>query len=76
MPSHTPAERRKARSPRKFISAAIKRPGALTRKAKAAGTSIIAFARRAVAKGSTASTLTKQQAGFFLRVLRPASKKR
>ncbi len=76
MPSHTVAERRKKRSPRKFIAQAIKRPGALTRKAVAAGMSVLAFARQAVATGSRADTLTKQQANFFLRVLRPASRKR
>lgn len=54
----------------KFISKAIKRPGALTKKAKATGMSVAAFARRALRKGSKASTLTKQQAGFYSRVLK------
>ncbi|KKN70272.1 hypothetical protein LCGC14_0432970 [marine sediment metagenome] len=61
---------------KKFIQKAIKRPGALTRKAKSAGKSILSFAQEAVKAGSKASTLTKQQAGFYLRVLRPAVKKR
>ncbi len=70
MPGHTVAERRKKRSPRKFIAGAIKRPDALTRKAKGAGQTVLAFARSTVAEGSQASTLTKQQARFFLQVLR------
>lgn len=57
---------------RKFIASAIKRPGALTRKAKAAGMSVAEFAR-AHAKDPG---LTGQQARFYLNVLRPASRKR
>lgn len=63
-------------NPRKFIQRAIKRPGALTRRAKAAGMSVAAYARSAMRKGSKASGLAKQQARFYAQVLRPASKKR
>ena len=40
------AKARKASRSRRWIAGAIKRPGALTRKAKAAGMSTMAFARR------------------------------
>lgn len=59
-----------------FIAGAIKRPGALTKKAKAADMSMLGFAKKATSKGSKASTLTKQQANFYLHTLRPASKKK
>lgn len=64
----------RARSSRggKFIQQAIKRPGALTRKAKAAGQSIFAFAR-SHAKGKTR---TAYQSRFYLHVLRPLAKRR
>jgi hypothetical protein len=45
-------------------SSVIKHEGALTRKAKAAGMSTSAFAKKATAKGSRASTQTKRQAGL------------
>jgi hypothetical protein len=61
--------RRKSSS--KFISGAIKRPGALTR-AKKKGESTDAAARRLAKSGSTKQ---KQRANFYLRVLKPASKK-
>ncbi len=55
----------------KFIAGAIKRPGALTRKARAAGMSVDAYAHAHVHdKG-----LTGRQARFYLKVLRPASRK-
>ena len=45
-----------------WIQGAIKRPGAFTAKAKRAGMSAQAYARKVLKKGSKASTLTKQQA--------------
>ena len=45
-----------------WIQGAIKRPGAFTAKAKRAGMSVQAYARKVLKKGSKASTLTKQQA--------------
>jgi hypothetical protein len=45
-----------------WIKGAIKRPGAFTAKAKKAGMSVQAYARKVLKKGSKASTLTKQQA--------------
>lgn len=55
-----------ARRKRRWMSGAVNpaHRGALTAKAKAAGMSVPAFAARAVAPGSRASTLTKQQANF------------
>ena len=49
-----------------FIKGAIKRPGALTAKAKAAGMSIDAFARAHQHDGD----LTGQQSRFYLKVLK------
>ena len=45
-----------------WIQGAVKRPGAFTAKAKKAGMSVQAYARKVLKKGSKASTLTKQQA--------------
>ena len=47
-----------------WIKGAIKRPGAFTAKAKKAGMSVQAYARKVLKKGSKASTLTKQQASL------------
>jgi len=47
-----------------WIKKAIKRPGAFTAKAKAAGMSTTAFAAKMTAKGSKASTRTKRQANL------------
>lgn len=49
---------------KKWIQDAIKRPGALTKKAKAAGMSTSAYANKVTAKGSTASARTKKQANL------------
>ena len=54
----------------KFIQQAIKRPGALTKKANAAGQSVSEFAR---AHQHDAGR-TGDQARFFLNVLKKASK--
>ena len=45
-----------------WIQGAIKRPGAFTKKAKAAGMSVSAYATKVLKKGSKASTRTKRQA--------------
>jgi len=47
-----------------WIKSAIKRPGAFTAKAKAAGKSTGAFARSVLKEGSKASTRTKRQAAL------------
>jgi len=48
----------------KWIQGAIKRPGAFTKKAKAAGMSVSEFANKVSKPGSTASTQTKRQAAL------------
>src|SRR5262249_9577715 len=48
----------------KWIQGAIKRPGAFSAKAKAAGKSTAAFARWALKEGSRASTRTERQAAL------------
>lgn len=55
-----------------FIAGAIKRPGALTAKAKAAGMSIRAFAEA----HKNDPGVTGDECRFYLNVLRPASAKR
>ena len=47
---------------KKWIQEAIKRPGAFTRKAKAAGMSVKEYESKALSKKSHASTRTKRQA--------------
>ena len=47
-----------------WIQGAIKRPGAFSAKAKAAGMSTSAFAAKVSKPGSKASTLTKRQANL------------
>jgi hypothetical protein len=48
----------------KWIQGAIKRPGAFTRKAKAAGKTPAAFASQVLKPSSKASTQTKRQANL------------
>jgi aconitase A len=48
----------------KWIQGAIKRPGAFTEKAKAAGMSVQEYAAKVTAPGSKASTRTKKQANL------------
>jgi hypothetical protein len=48
----------------RWIAGAIKRPGAFSAKAKAAGKSTGAFARSVLKEGSQASTRTKRQAAL------------
>ena len=47
-----------------WIQGAIKRPGAFTKKAKAAGMSVGKYANKVLKKGSDASTRTKRQASL------------
>ena len=47
-----------------WIQGAIKRPGAFTKKAKAADMSVGAYANKVLKKGSDASTRTKRQASL------------
>lgn len=49
---------------KKWIKDAVKRPGAFTAKAKAAGHGVQEHARAVLKKGSGASTRTKRQASF------------
>jgi hypothetical protein len=49
---------------KKWIQKAIKRPGAFTKKAKAAGKSVSAYASSVLKEGSKASTRTKRQAAL------------
>ena len=48
----------------KWIGKAIKRPGAFTKKANAAGMSVSEFANKVTKPGSKASTQTKRQANL------------
>lgn len=54
----------KAKKGGNWIQGAIKRPGAFSAKAKAAGMSTSAFAAKVTKPGSKASTLTKRQANL------------
>ena len=47
-----------------WIKGAIKRPGAFTKKAKAAGMSVPQYANKVLKKGSKADTRTKRQASL------------
>lgn len=47
-----------------WIKGAIKRPGAFTKKAKAAGMSVAGYASKVLKEGSGASTRTKRQAAL------------
>lgn len=49
---------------KKWIQDAIKEPGAFTKKAKAAGKSVSAYASEVTKEGSKASTKTKRQANL------------
>ncbi len=61
--------------PKKWIQGAIKRPGAFTAKAKKAGMSVSAYAKKVLKKGSKASTLTKRQA-TLAKTLRKLAKRK
>ena len=58
-----------------WISGAIKRPGAFSKKAKAAGMSTQAYARKVLAKGSSADARTKKQAQLALTLGKMRKKK-
>ena len=61
----------KKKAPEKFIQKAIKRPGALTRRAKREGRTVNQEAEHDLKQGTT---LDKEQANFFLKVLRKVRK--
>ena len=48
----------------KWMQEAVSRPGAFTKKAKAAGESVQGYARQVTAPGSQADTRTKRQANL------------
>ena len=56
-----------------WIQGAVKRPGAFTKKAKAAGMSVSAYATKVLKKGSKASTRTKRQASLAKTLLKETS---
>jgi hypothetical protein len=58
----------------RWIQTAIKRPGALTRKARAAGMSVSAFARKVLAGGRKKYGRTWYQAHFYYNILRKLPK--
>lgn len=59
-----------------WIAGAVKRPGAFTAKAKAAGMSVSAYARKVLAKGSSADTRTKRQAALAQTFKKMSSKRK
>jgi hypothetical protein len=63
MPGMMPMETY-AKGGKKWIKDAIKKPGALTKKAKSAGMSTSAYANKVTKPGSKASTTTKRQANL------------
>lgn len=63
----------KKRKKKGSISSGIKRPGALTARAKRNGNTVHQQARQDV---KSSSTLRKRQGGYYLNVLKPASKKK
>lgn len=65
--------KRKKSSGKKFISEAIKRPGALTK--RLGGKVTVAKAKK-LAKSKSSSTLAKREANFYTNVLAPANAKR
>ena len=65
----------KKKRKKKWIKGAIRRPGAFKAKAKRAGMSTSAYARKVTKKGSKASTRTKRQ-GNLARTLAKMRKKK
>jgi hypothetical protein len=61
---------------KKWIANAIRRPGALTAKAKKAGMSVSAYASKVTKKDSKSSTLTKRQANLAKTFRKWASKRK
>lgn len=67
---------KKARSSRKWIQKAIKRPGALTEKARRRGMSPMEFARRVVANPDAYDTRTVRQANLALTLQKLAKRRK
>jgi hypothetical protein len=63
-------------SKKKWIKGAIKRPGAFRAKAKRAGMSTSAYARKVLKKGSKVSTRTKRQASLAITLSKMRRKKK
>jgi len=63
-------------SKKKWIKGAIKRPGAFKAKAKRAGMSTSAYARKVLKKGSKVSTRTKRQASLAVTLSKMKRKKK
>lgn len=61
---------------RKWMQKAVKRPGALTRKAKRYGMTPLQFARYVKAHPEKFDTLTKQQANFALTAAKISKRRR
>ena len=61
---------------RNWIKGAIKHPGAFSAKAKAAGMSTAAYARKVLKEGSNASPTTKKQARLALTLMGMSKKKK
>ena len=61
---------------KKWIKKAIKRPGAFTKKAKAAGMSVSEYAEKVTKKGSKASSRTKRQANLAKTLKKMPKKKK
>lgn len=55
---------------KKWIQEAIKRPGAFTKKAKAAGKSVSAYAAEVKRRGDNFSTRTRRQAALAITLRR------
>jgi len=65
-----------ARKKKKWIKGAIKRPGAFRAKAKKAGMSTSAYAKKVTKKGSKASARTKRQANLAKTLKKMRKKKK
>jgi len=64
------------RTSKRWIQKAIKRPGAFTKKAKAAGMTVRQYAKHVLRKGSKASTRTKRQAALALTLSKLSKRKK
>ena len=70
------AKTRKGRKTKRWMQGAVKRPGAFTRKAKAAGKSVAGYAAAVKSNPKGYSTLTRQQANFARTATRIARRKK
>ena len=61
---------------KKWMAEAVKRPGAFTRKAKAAGMGVQSYARKVLAPGSGATLLTRRQAQYAKTAAKIARKRK